>query len=253
MTHVKTEAAPAARKEFADAPPPPRHVAIIMDGNGRWAKARGLPRSAGHTRGAEAVRATIKGAQALGISYLTLYGFSLENWKRPLGEINDLMSLLRLYLRKEIGELASNGVRIKFIGDRTRLAPDIVKLMDDAEARTESNTSLYVVVAMSYGSRQEITAAARGLAEQVAAGALSPADIDESMLESRLFTAGVPDPDLVIRTSGEKRISNFLLWQLAYAELVFLDTLWPDFGREELEKAVREFHRRERRYGATAG
>jgi undecaprenyl diphosphate synthase len=224
-----------------------------MDGNGRWAKARGLPRSAGHTRGAESVREAIKGAQALGISYLTLYGFSLENWKRPMSEINDLMALLRLYLRKEINELDRSGVRIRFIGDRTRLDRDIIDLIEGAERRTAANTGLTLVVALSYGSRQEITCAMRALATDVAVGRLDPAGIDESIIESRLFTAGIPDPDLVIRTSGEKRVSNFLLWQLAYAELVFLDTLWPEFSRKDLEFAVGEFHRRERRYGATGG
>ena len=254
MSNIKTSAGSAASAErFADALPPPTHVAIIMDGNGRWAKARGLPRSAGHTRGAEAVREAIKAAQALGISYLTLYGFSLENWKRPMSEINDLMALLRLYLRKEIAELDRNGVRIRFIGDRTRLARDIIELIEGAERRTAANTGLTLVVAMSYGSRQEITATMRNLAAEVAAGRLDPAGIDERMIDGRLFTAGIPDPDLVIRTSGEKRVSNFLLWQLAYAELVFLDTLWPDFGRKDLEFAVEEFHRRERRYGATGG
>jgi undecaprenyl diphosphate synthase len=254
MSNVKSSTgAAAAAERYADAPSPPAHVAIIMDGNGRWAKARGLPRSAGHTRGAEAVREAIKGAQALGISYLTLYGFSLENWKRPTSEINDLMALLRLYLRKEIAELDRNGVRIRFIGDRTRLDRDIIELIEGAERRTAANAGLTLVVAMSYGSRQEITAAARNLAAEAAAGRLDPADIDEEMFTGRLFTAGIPDPDLVIRTSGEKRVSNFLLWQLAYAELVFLDTLWPDFGRKDLEFAVEEFHRRERRYGATGG
>ena len=248
-----TVSAVASAVRFADAPPPPKHVAIIMDGNGRWAKARGLPRSAGHTRGAEAVREAIKGAQELGISYLTLYGFSLENWKRPMSEINDLMALLRLYLRKEINELDRNGVRIRFIGDRTRLERDIIDLIEGAERRTASNHGLTLVIALSYGSRQELTSAMRALATDVAAGRLDPAGIDESIIENRLFTAGIPDPDLVIRTSGEKRVSNFLLWQLAYAELVFLDTLWPEFGRKDLEFAVEEFHRRERRYGATGG
>lgn len=254
MSNVKSSTSSAATAaRYADASPPPTHVAIIMDGNGRWAKTRGLPRSAGHTRGAEAVREAIKGAQALGISYLTLYGFSLENWKRPASEINDLMALLRLYLRKEIAELDRNGVRIRFIGDRSRLAGDIIDLIEDAERRTARNTGLTLVVAMSYGSRQEITAAVRSLATEAKVGRLDPDDIDEAMVEGRLFTAGIPDPDLVIRTSGEKRVSNFLLWQLAYAELVFLDTLWPDFGRKDLEFAVAEFHRRERRYGATGG
>ena len=183
----------------------PVHVAIIMDGNGRWAKARGLPRAAGHAQGAEAVRRTVKAASELGIRYLTLYGFSLENWKRPAKEIADLMGLLRLYLRKEIGELHREGVRIRFIGDRRR----------------------------------------------VAAGELTPDSIDEEMLQGRLYTADMPDPDLIVRTSGEQRISNFLLWQSAYAEFVFTDVLWPDFSREKLEDSIEEFSRRERRYGAT--
>ncbi len=250
-THV--EATGAVALQPADGAAPPTHVAIIMDGNGRWARARGLPRTAGHTRGAEAVRATIKAASALGVSYLTLYGFSLENWKRPESEVTHLMGLLRLYLRKEIAELDRNGVRIRFIGDRTRLASDIVALIQECEGRTRDNTGLNLVVALSYGSRQEIVRAARRLAEDAAAGRIDPADIDEGMFAERLFTADIPDPDLVIRTSGEKRISNFLLWQLAYAELVFVDTLWPDFARADLERAIGEFLRRERRYGAAAG
>jgi undecaprenyl diphosphate synthase len=253
MANIKSPAEAASAERFADAPPPPTHVAIIMDGNGRWAKSRGLPRSAGHTRGAESVREAIKGAQALGISYLTLYGFSLENWKRPTGEINDLMALLRLYLRKEIAELDRNGVRIRFIGDRSRLDRDIITLIEGAEARTAAKTGLTLVVAMSYGSRQEITEAVRRIAAEAAEGTLDPAQIDEETIAGRLYTSGIPDPDLVIRTSGEQRVSNFLLWQLAYAELVFLDTLWPDFSRKDLEFAVNEFHRRERRYGATGG
>ncbi|MBM3487377.1 MAG: isoprenyl transferase [Alphaproteobacteria bacterium] len=233
--------------------PPPTHVAIIMDGNGRWAKARGLPRTAGHRQGAVAVREAIKSAGELGVSYLTLYGFSLENWKRPAGEIADLMGLLRLYLRQELEELAGRGIKLRFIGDRSRLPDDIVRLMRDAETRTASNAALTLIVAMSYGSRQEITAAARRLAEDVAAGRLALDEITPDRLEDCLETTEVPDPDLIIRTSGEKRISNFLLWQAAYSELVFIDTLWPDFSRADLEGAIREFHRRERRYGATGG
>ena len=235
------------------APPLPVHVAIIMDGNGRWATSRGLPRTAGHRKGAEAVRRTIESAIDLGVSYLTLYGFSLENWKRPRTEVADLMGLLRLYLSREIGQLVQNGVRIRFIGDRSRLPGDIKQLMDEAEAETQANVRLNLIFAMSYGSRQEIVAASRALAREAAAGRLDPEDIDEGAFANRLETADIPDPDVVIRTSGEKRVSNFLLWQLAYAELVFIDTLWPDFGRSDLEEAIREFHRRERRYGATAG
>lgn len=228
----------------------PVHVAIIMDGNGRWAQARGLPRAAGHAQGAEAVRRTVKAAKALGIRYLTLYGFSLENWKRPAKEIADLMGLLRLYLRKEINELHREGVRIRFIGDRSLLEPDIVSLIEMSEQKTRANTQLDLVVALSYGSRQEIASAAKQLAMDVAAGKIDPDAIDENALESRLYTAGIPDPDLIVRTSGEQRISNFLLWQSAYAELVFTDVLWPDFSQEKLESSIEEFGRRERRYGA---
>ena len=229
----------------------PVHVAIIMDGNGRWAKARGLPRAAGHAQGAEAVRRTVKAASDLGIRYLTLYGFSLENWKRPAKEIADLMGLLRLYLRKEIAELHREGVRIRFIGDRSMLAQDIIALIDMSEEKTRANTKLDLVIALSYGSRQEITAAVRELAREVAAGDLSADSIDENMIQGRLYTADMPDPDLIVRTSGEQRISNFLLWQSAYAEFVFTDVLWPDFSREKLEVSIEEFSRRERRYGAT--
>jgi undecaprenyl diphosphate synthase len=229
----------------------PVHVAIIMDGNGRWAKAKGLPRAAGHAQGAEAVRRTVKAASDLGIQYLTLYGFSLENWKRPAKEIADLMGLLRLYLRKEISELYREGVRIRFIGDRSMLAADIVSLIEMSEQTTRANTKLDLVIALSYGSRQEISAAVRQLVEDVAAGEISADAIDENAVEGRLYTADMPDPDLIVRTSGEQRISNFLLWQSAYAEFVFTDVLWPDFSREKLEDSIEEFSRRERRYGAT--
>jgi undecaprenyl diphosphate synthase len=235
------------------APAPPAHVAIIMDGNGRWAKARALPRIAGHRRGAESVRRTIEAAAELGISYLTLFGFSSENWKRPSDEINDLMGLLRHYLRGEIAELHKQGVRLVVIGDRDRLAPDIVTLIDNAEQLTRGNARLTLIVALSYGGRDDIVRATRKLADDVAAGRLAAGDIDETKFSSALFTAGIPDPDLLIRTSGEQRISNFLLWQSAYTELVFTDTLWPDFGRADLEKAINDFHGRERRYGASAG
>ncbi|MGE0120693.1 MAG: isoprenyl transferase [Dongiaceae bacterium] len=229
---------------------PPLHVAIIMDGNGRWAKARALPRTVGHQRGAEAVRRTVRGSAELGISYLTLFGFSSENWKRSAAEIDDLMSLLRFYLRSEIAELDRNGVRIRVIGDRARLAGDIVKLIDEAESRTRGNARLNLTVALSYGGRSEITLAARRLAQAVRAGELAAEDIDEDAFARRLLTVDIPDPDLVIRTSGEKRISNFLLWQSAYAELIFLDRLWPDFTKDDLESAIREFQSRDRRYGA---
>lgn len=236
---------------LSDTLSPPAHVGIIMDGNGRWAKSRGMPRIAGHRKGAESVRTAVTSAVELGIQYLTLYGFSMENWKRPMAEVTALMGLLRLYLRQEIDELNEKGVCIRFIGERERLAPDIVALIKNAEERTESNTAMNLVVALSYGARQEITAAARKLAEKVQAGSLALDDIDEDLMSQNLSTSGIPDVDLVIRTSGEKRVSNFLLWQLAYAELIFIDTLWPDFSRRDLEEAVNEFHRRERRYGAT--
>jgi undecaprenyl diphosphate synthase len=234
-------------------PAAPVHVAIIMDGNGRWAKSRGLPRIAGHRRGAESVRRAVVAAAELGISYLTLFGFSSENWKRPSDEVNDLMGLLRHYLRGEIAELHKQSVRVRVIGDRTRLAPDIVTLIDNAEALTGANTRLTLIVALSYGGRDDIVQATRKLAEDVAAGRLQAKDIDETRVSNTLFTAGIPDPDLLIRTSGEQRISNFLLWQLAYTELVFTDTLWPDFSRADLERAISDFHGRERRYGASAG
>lgn len=232
---------------------PPAHVAVIMDGNGRWAKARGLPRTAGHKKGVDAVRRTVEAAGDLGIDYLTIFSFSSENWRRPEEEVTDLMQLLRFYLRSEIAELHRNGVRLRVIGDRARLSEDINRLIDNAESLTRDNRKLTLVVALSYGSRQEIALAARRLAEEAKAGILDPQAIDEELFASRLFTADIPDPDLIVRTSGEKRISNFLLWQAAYAELVFVDTLWPDFTKRDLEAAIEEFHRRERRFGATAG
>ena len=220
-----------------------------MDGNGRWAKLRGLPRTAGHRRGVEAVREAVKAAKDLGIGYLTLYGFSSENWNRPPPEVDDLMGLLRFYLRSEIAELHREGVRLRSIGDRARLAPDIVRLIEEAEERTRANVKLNLTIALSYGGRNEILRAVRLIAADVAAGRLAPEAVDEAVLEARLFTLGLPDPDLIVRTSGEQRISNFLLWQSAYSELVFDDCLWPDFGRDNLRRAVEEFQRRDRRYG----
>ena len=231
----------------------PAHVAIIMDGNGRWAKARGLPRIAGHRKGAEAVRRTVEAAIELGIGTVTLFSFSSENWSRPDNEVTDLMSLLRYYLRSEIAELHKQGVRLRVIGDRGRLSSDINQLIDTGESTTAGNSALTLILALSYGSRQEIVQTVRRLAARVAEGDLRPGEIDEGLVSASLFTAGVPDPDLVIRTSGEQRLSNFLLWQSAYAELVFIDTLWPDFTRHDLEDAIEEFNRRERRYGASVG
>lgn len=222
-----------------------------MDGNGRWAKARGLPRTAGHKKGVDAVRRVITAARELGVRYLTLFGFSSENWRRPADEVSDLMHLLRFYLRSELAELHRNGVRLRIIGDRNRLAPDIVQLIEGAESHTGDNAGLTVMVALSYGARQEIVDAARRLAAEAAAGALDPATIDETAFAGRLYAPDIPDPDLIIRTSGEKRISNFLLWQAAYAEFLFVDTLWPDFQKSDLEAALDEYHRRERRFGAT--
>jgi undecaprenyl diphosphate synthase len=236
-----------------DPSPGPQHVAIIMDGNGRWAKARGLPRVAGHRRGADAVRRVIRGAGELGIPVLTLFAFSTENWTRPADEVSDLMGLLRHYLRNELEELGRNGARLRVIGDRSRLARDIQNDIADAEARTHANVRIDVNICINYGARDEILRASRNLARKVAAGELKPDDIDEARFEGELFTAGIRDPDLLIRTSGEQRISNFLLWQCAYAELVFVDTLWPDFGKEHLERAIAEFRRRERRYGGIVG
>jgi undecaprenyl diphosphate synthase len=236
----------------ADQEVPPRHVAIIMDGNGRWAKMRGLPRTAGHKRGAESVRNAVQAARKLGISYLTLFGFSSENWKRPEGEVRALMGLLRLYLRSEVEELHRNGVRLRILGERSRLDPDIVRLIEGAEERTKNNTELTLLLALSYGGRQELVSAARKLAIDARDGKIDPEAIDEDSFSDRLFTAGIPDPDLLIRTSGEYRISNFLLWQCAYAEMLFLDVLWPDFGEADLERAVRDFICRDRRYGVVA-
>jgi len=223
-----------------------------MDGNGRWANARGLPRTLGHRQGAEAVRRCIEGALELRIPFLTLFGFSSENWRRPMTEVEDLMGLLRRYLKSEIAEFHKNGIRLRVIGDRERLPKDIVRLIADAEQRTAENEALDLVIAISYGGRQEIAAAARQLAAAVAAGELAPEDIDEDTFAAGLLTAGIPDPDLMIRTSGEQRLSNFLLWQSAYSELVFVDKLWPDFDKSDLKAAVEEFRRRERRYGAAA-
>jgi len=243
----------ASLQKKAVSPPPPVHVAIIMDGNGRWAEARDLPRVAGHQKGAEAVKNAVKSAILQGVSYLTLFGFSSENWKRPESEVKDLMGLLRFYIKKEIDELHNEGICFKVIGDRTRLAPDIVTLIEDSENLTADNSRLTLTIALSYGGRAEITMAARRMAEDVATGKFNINDISENELSARLFTADMPDPDILIRTSGEERISNFLLWQLAYGEFIFIDTLWPDFSNTDFEGAIKEFHCRERRYGVTGG
>jgi len=227
----------------------PRHVAIIMDGNGRWAKKRLLPRVAGHRAGMEAVRRTIRAAGEMGIEALTLYAFSSENWRRPAAEIADLMGLLRFYLRRELAELDQAGVRLELIGDWRALDADIVADLDAARQQLSKNRGLTLVLALNYGAQDEIVRAARALAAEARDGTLDPASIDAASIEQRLDTANLPPLDLVIRTSGEQRLSNFLLWQAAYAELLFVDTLWPDFDRAVLEEAIASFGRRERRYG----
>jgi undecaprenyl diphosphate synthase len=231
----------------------PKHIAIIMDGNGRWATARHLPRLAGHREGARAVRRTIEAAIENGVTWLTIYAFSSENWRRPAGEVLDLTGLLRQYLRSELAELHENGVRLRIIGDRSRFDPDIRDDLAKAEALTSTNARLNLTVALSYGARAEIAAAARRLAEAVRDGTLDPAQVDEDHVAGALATVGIPDPDLIIRTSGEQRLSNFLLWQGAYAELVFLDVLWPDFNAGHFAAALAEYARRERRFGARPG
>lgn len=230
----------------------PAHVAIIMDGNGRWAASRGMPRAVGHRQGAEAVRRTVEASIELGIGYLTLFAFSSENWKRPAGEISDLMGLLKRYLRSEIADLHKNNIRLRVIGDRSAFAPDIKALMEEGESLTLANNSLNLTLALNYGGRADIVQAARRAASEVRLGRLEPDDITEERFGGWLASDGIPDPDLLIRTSGEQRVSNFLLWQAAYTEFVFLDTLWPDFSKRDLETAVTEFNRRERRYGASS-
>lgn len=233
--------------------PVPAHVAIIMDGNGRWASARGLPRTAGHKAGVEAVKRTVEAAADLGIRHLTLFGFSSENWGRPAEEVGELMRLLRYYLRGETAELHKRNACLKVIGDRDRLAPDIVELIEQAESLTAGNTAITVTVALSYGGRADIVQAARAAARLAQAGEISPEQIDEQTFPELLQTAGQPDPDLLIRTSGEQRISNFLLWQCAYAEFWFTDTLWPDFGAQQLGDALAAYAGRDRRHGLVRG
>jgi len=227
----------------------PRHVAIIMDGNGRWADQRGLPRVAGHRAGAEAVRKSLRAAAECGVETLTLYAFSSENWRRPEGEIADLKGLLGYYLERELSSLAKEGVRLKLIGDYTAFGPDLVARLEKAVERLAGNSRLTLVVALNYGSRTEIADAARALARKAKAGAVDPDGIDEAALGAELQTAGLPDLDLLIRTSGEVRLSNFLLWQAAYAELLFTPVLWPDFDEAEFKAAMAEFAARQRRFG----
>lgn len=220
-----------------------------MDGNGRWASKHGLPRAVGHRNGVEAVRRTVRAAIELGIPYLTLYSFSSENWSRPADEIDDLMGLMKRFIRRDLAELHQAGVKIRVIGERANVDPELMTLIDEAVELTRDNQAITLVIAFNYGARAEIARAARALAEEVAAGTLKPADITVDRLGGALDTAGIPDPDLLVRTSGEMRISNFLLWQCAYTEFVFLDAYWPDFGRELLEEAIARYRARERRFG----
>lgn len=226
-----------------------RHIAIIMDGNGRWAKKRGLPRSMGHRKGAEVVKEICQAAGDAGIKYLTLYAFSTENWKRPQEEVDSLMDLLRQYLKSDLKELKEKGVCIRFIGEREMLPPDILKSMEKLEAETANNDKMTLCIALSYGSRQEIVHAAKKVAELVKRGDIRIEDIDEKIFSDMLYTHDIPDPDILIRTSGEQRISNYLLWQLAYSEFFFVEAYWPDFTKEMLNDVIEKYKTRERRYG----
>jgi undecaprenyl diphosphate synthase len=229
--------------------PIPCHVAIIMDGNGRWAEQRGLPRAGGHRQGVETVRRVVRSARESGVEYLTLFSFSTENWTRPKSEIGELFLLLKTYIRRDLAELHQSNVRLRLIGDRPGIPGDLLALLVDAERLTKDNTGQKLVIAFNYGARAEIAAAARQLARLAARGELDPESIDADMLERHLDTVGIPDPDLIIRTSGEQRISNFLLWQAAYAEFLFVDKLWPDFTPEDFRAAIAAFGQRKRRFG----
>ena len=231
------------------APHAPLHVAIVMDGNGRWAKRRGLPRQVGHPKGVDAIRRVVEAAPAQGVRWLTLYAFSTENWRRPAGEVAEVMRLLKLYVNSDLDKLTREGVKVRILGRRTGLPPDVAEIVERAERQTAHNDKFFLQVAFNYGGRADIADAARALAAEAAAGRLQPGDITEDLLQSRLSTAGIPDPDVVIRTSGEQRLSNFLLWETAYSEFVFQDVLWPDYGADYLRAAIEEFHKRERRYG----
>ena len=231
-------------------PAPPRHIAIIMDGNGRWAKKRGLPRTAGHAAGAETFRRIANYCRTLGVEYLTVYAFSTENWKRSADEISGIMRLLRRYLEEALADMEKNRVRFKFFGDLSKLSPELQTLCRNAENRS-SDYDVQVNFCLNYGGRDEIVHAVRGFMADVAAGKAGEEDLSEQVLSNYLYSAGVPDPELIIRPSGEQRISNFLLWQSAYSEFVFLDVLWPDFAPEDLDRAIEEYHRRNRRFGGT--
>ena len=249
---MSTDDASAPSDTHAGASRVPAHIAIIMDGNGRWANARGLPRAAGHERGVEALRRTVEAAGQIGVRYLTVYSFSTENWRRPASEVNALFGLLRTFIKKDLGRLKKEGVKINVIGRREGLPDDIAMLVEKAERETASNSDFVLNIAFNYGGREEIARAARALSADVASGAVLPSDVTEEVLASYLDTADMPDPDLLVRTSGEYRLSNFLLWQAAYSELVFFDVLWPDFDRAWLEKAVAIYSDRERRFGAVS-
>jgi undecaprenyl diphosphate synthase len=247
---VADETAHPARQRLSGTPV---HVGVIMDGNGRWAARRGLPRIEGHRRGLEALRETVRAAIGFGLDYLTVYSFSMENWNRPVEEVADLMGLLKRFIHNDLNDLNESGVKVKVIGARGNLNADIRALLNEAEDRTKANSRLTLIVAFNYGSRQEIAAAARVLAEQVAAGLIEASEIDETLLARHLDTAGIPDPDLIIRTSGEQRLSNFLMWQAAYSEFIFLPMHWPDFDRQAFSAALAEFSARERRFGGVTG
>jgi undecaprenyl diphosphate synthase len=233
------------------AAPAPRHIAIIMDGNGRWAKQRNRPRTFGHSEGVEALRRTVEAAGELGVNHLTVFGVSTENWRRPVEEVNALFDLLRLYVARDLDRLVKEGVRVRVIGERAGLQKDIAEIIENAEARTRHNGKQNLTIAFNYGGQDEIARAARRLAEDVAAGKLHANDVTPERFETYLDTAGLPPPDLLIRTSGETRLSNFMLWQAAYTELVFLDVLWPDFNRAALEQAIDIYNKRERRFGGS--
>ncbi len=243
--NIETATKPAREGELE----PPRHVAIIMDGNGRWAKRRSLPRSAGHKQGVEAIRRTVKAALERGIEHVTLYSFSSENWSRPADEVKFLLTLLHRFVHQDVSELHAAGVKVNVIGNRENHSADLVELIERSEKLTSANKAMTLNMAFNYGSRDELTRAARHLAREAAAGRLDPETIEEASIGEVIDTAGIPDPDLVIRTSGEQRLSNFLLWQCAYAELVFFDEHWPDFSIEHLDRAIEIYNGRERRFG----
>jgi undecaprenyl diphosphate synthase len=248
------ESPPPSASAAKSEPAPGLHVAIVMDGNGRWAKRRGLPRTFGHPQGMEAIRRTVKAAPGLGVRWLTLYAFSTENWRRPAGEVSEVMRLLKAYVNSDLEQLRAEGVKIKILGRRQGLAPDIAEIVERAEARTARNDAFHLQVAFNYGARADIVDAARALMAAAARGEASPDDLTETAFGARLSTGGAPPPDLVIRTSGERRLSNFLLWESAYSEFVFQDVLWPDYGADHLKAAIAEFQTRERRFGgAVAG